>query len=116
MNVKLADVFSDHMVLQSDRPAPIWGWASPGEEVTATFSGQIKTVKADIHGNWQVTLDPMPASHESRNLVVQSSIGNHKSAITNVLVGEVWICSGQSGSQTTPNRKSKTRVIRSSGF
>jgi sialate O-acetylesterase len=96
MNLKLADVFSDNMVLQSGRPVPIWGWAAPGAEVTVAFGGQMKTSKVDTHGSWRVTLDPMPASHESRDLVVQSSIGNQKSAIENVLVGEVWICSGQS--------------------
>lgn len=99
MNLKLADVFSDNMVLQCERPVPIWGWAAPGEEITAAFNGQTKTTKADTHGRWQVTLDPMPASHESCDLILQSAIGNRKSEIKNVLVGEVWICSGQSNMQ-----------------
>ena len=64
--LKLASVFADHAVLQRDASVPIWGWASPGDEVTVEFAGQKKTAKADPSGKWQVKLDPLVASTEPR--------------------------------------------------
>jgi len=72
------------------RLGPNLGWAGPGDEVTVEFAGQKKTAKADSTGKWRVKLDPLAASTEPRTLHV-----NHL-AITDVLVGEVWVCSGQS--------------------
>jgi sialate O-acetylesterase len=96
--VKLPSIFTDHMVLQRDKAVPVWGKAAPGEEVTVEFAGQKKTTKADAGGKWMVKLDPMPASDQPRDLIVssnhQSQIVNHK--CTDVLVGEVWLASGQS--------------------
>ncbi|MCY2990169.1 MAG: sialate O-acetylesterase, partial [Planctomycetota bacterium] len=94
--LKLAALFGDHMVLQRDRPVPVWGWAKPGEEVTVEFAGQKKTAKAAADGKWTVRLDPLKASAEPRELVVQSQIHHLKSRTTDVLVGDVWLCSGQS--------------------
>ena len=96
--VKLASPFTSHMVLQREKPVPVWGTAESGEQVTVEFAGQTKSVTADADGKWLVKLDPMPASAESRELVVA---GNHQSQIENlkcedVLVGEVWLASGQS--------------------
>ena len=98
-DLKLASPFGDHMVLQQGRPVPVWGTAAPGEKVTVEFAGQIKTATAGAAGRWRVDLDPLPASAESRDLLVSS--GNLKSEISNlkfadVLVGEVWLCGGQS--------------------
>ena len=92
-------LFADRMVLQRDVPAPVWGWADPGEKVTVEFAGQSKTATAEPSGRWLVKLDPMPASAEPRTLTV--SAANPKSEILNpkfkdVLVGDVWLCSGQS--------------------
>ncbi len=98
-DLELASPFSDHMVLQRDMPVPVWGWSAPGDTVTVTFAGQSRTATADKTGRWQVTLDPLKASAASRTLAVQSAIGNRKLAIADVLVGEVWICSGQSNMQ-----------------
>lgn len=94
--VRLASVFTDHTVLQRDRPAPVWGWADPGEEVTVEFAGQRKSVKADPNGRWLVRLDPMPASAKGRKLVVRSANGRRLFKVTDVVVGDVWLCSGQS--------------------
>jgi sialate O-acetylesterase len=94
--LKLAAVFSDHMVLQRDKPVPVWGWANPREQVTVTFGGQTKTVTADANGKWRVSLDSMRAAAAGGELVVRSSIANRHSKITDVVVGEVWLCSGQS--------------------
>lgn len=95
-DVTLPDLFSDHMVLQAEAEVPVWGQADPGTEVTVEFAGQKKETVADASGKWQVYLDPMPASATPCKLVVRSSIGNQPSEIDNVLVGEVWLCSGQS--------------------
>ena len=97
--LRLADIFTDGMVLQRDKPVAIWGEAEPGEEVTVAFAGQEKNTKADASGSWSLRLDPMPASAESRTLTVYTSIGSHQSTIGNILVGEVWIAGGQSNMQ-----------------
>ena len=95
-DVKLPAVIGDNMVLQRDIALPLWGWATPGDTITVTFAGQTKTATAGQDGKWQVTLDPLKASGKARTLTVQSKIDNRKSTIANVLVGEVWVCSGQS--------------------
>ena len=106
----MPSVFSDGMVLQHGKPVPVWGKADPGAEVTVEFAGQKKSAVATDSGKWQVHLDPMPASSEPRKMTIISSIrhevrpsqsdgseaANHKSAIGNVLIGEVWILAGQS--------------------
>jgi sialate O-acetylesterase len=89
----LPKLFSDNMVLQRDRPVPVWGWAPSGEKVTVEFAGQTKTATADTEGKWTVTLDPLKASKEPADLTVT---GSRTLTIQNVLVGEVWLCSGQS--------------------
>ncbi len=92
----LGSLFTDHAVLQRDIPVPIWGKADPGSEVTVEFAGQRKSATADTDGKWIVRLESLPASAEPRELIVVSKIGNQKSKIANVVVGEVWVCSGQS--------------------
>lgn len=94
--VKLPAVFSDHMVLQRDLPVPIWGTAAPGEKITIKFAGQEKSAVADAAGNWRLKLDPLKASAEPRALVVSSSINHQPLTISSVLVGDVWVGSGQS--------------------
>ena len=86
----MPSIFSDHMVLQRDKPVPIWGQATPGEEVTVEFATQKKTTRADATGRWTVTLESMPANAEPQILKAGSV------TIQDVLVGEVWLASGQS--------------------
>lgn len=88
--VKLPSVFTDHMVLQREKAAPVWGKAEPGEEVVVEFAGQKKSTKAGADGRWMVKLDPMPANAEPQVL----KAGNV--SVQDVLVGEVWLASGQS--------------------
>jgi sialate O-acetylesterase len=88
--IKLPAFIADHMVLQRDAAVPLWGWATPGEEVTVSFAGQSKAAKADEKGKWLVKLDPLAASAESREMKIGSRV------IKDVLVGEVWLASGQS--------------------
>lgn len=91
-DVRLPSIFSDHMVLQQNKPIPIWGWADPGEEVTVAIEGKRRAAVAGEDGKWKVMLDSRPAGGPYQ-LVVRA-----KNSITvdDVLVGEVWICSGQS--------------------
>lgn len=109
-------IFSDHMVLQRERPVAIWGTASADEQVTVEFAGQSKIAKASAAGQWRVDLDPMPASKEPRLLTIR---GNNTLHFVDVLVGEVWFCSGQSnmekqlgprkGQKPTDNYEEATR-------
>ena len=94
-DVKLSNLFGDHMVLQRDQKDKIWGTAAPGEEVTVRIAGQAKSTKADDDGKWSVTLDPMPAGGPHA-LTIE---GDNTITLDDVLVGEVWICSGQSNMQ-----------------
>jgi sialate O-acetylesterase len=91
--LSVSSVIADHMVLQQGRPASIWGSDAPGTKVTVEFAGQSRSAVAGPGGAWLVRLDPMPASAASRVLVVT---GSSKKQFQDVLVGEVWICSGQS--------------------
>ena len=115
--VKLAGVFGDGMVLQRGMKVPIWGWADGGAKVTVTFAGQSKTAAADNAGKWMVTLDPLTASAKGRSLTVQTllekrsgpkitpatpmSVTIGKLVVADVLVGDVWLCSGQSNMAMT---------------
>ena len=94
--LRIAGVFTDHAVLQRDRPVQIWGWADPNEKVTVNFAAQSKSATADASGRWMVKLDPMPASAEGRDLIVQSGLKGRQSKISDIVVGDVWLCSGQS--------------------
>ena len=97
--LRLPAIFSDHMVLQRNAEAPVWGWADPGDSVTVAILNQKKTVKAGPDGKWMVKLDKLAAGgpHE---LIVS---GKTSMSFKNVLVGEVWICSGQSNMEWSLN-------------
>ncbi|TDX09218.1 sialate O-acetylesterase [Flavobacterium sp. S87F.05.LMB.W.Kidney.N] len=91
-NVRMPLIFSDGMVLQRDKQIPIWGFADPNESVEIHFNKQIKKTQADKNGKWTVNLSPEKAGGPFELII----IGKNKITIKNVLVGEVWICSGQS--------------------
>jgi sialate O-acetylesterase len=91
-DVSLHGIFTDHAVLQAGRPVPIWGRAADGEKVTVEFAGQSVSTEAR-DGRWSVRLRPLQASAEGRTLRVQ---GRTTVVLTDVVVGEVWVCSGQS--------------------
>jgi len=98
-DVRMPAIFGSQMVLQRGMPVPVWGWADAGEEVTVTFQEQKKTTKADAEGKWSVKLDslnpglPVP-------LVVK---GKNQLTYDDVLVGDVWVCSGQSNMEWSIN-------------
>ena len=91
--LKLPAIISDHMVLQQKQSDPIWGWDTPGTKVTVTFADQTQTAEAGADGKWTVKLSPMPANDKPQVLKVT---GSETKEVQDVLVGEVWICSGQS--------------------
>ena len=101
--LRLPAVFSDHMVLQRDKAVAVWGWADAAEEVTIEFAGQKKAAKADASGQWSLRLDPLTASAESRRLTATGKDGR-KAEVSDVLVGDVWLGSGQSNMAMTVNR------------
>ena len=94
--VKLASPFTSHMVLQREKPVPVWGTAESGEAVTVEFAGQKISATAGADGKWRVDLKPMEASAESRTFTVTGSKTAQPIALDDVLVGEVWLASGQS--------------------
>ncbi len=92
----LHPLFSDHALLQRDRPAIIRGWAKPGTQVTVRFAGQTKQSSAGADGTWSCTLDPLAASSEGRKLEVETDQPGVAAVVNDVLVGDIWLCSGQS--------------------
>lgn len=92
----LHPLFGDHVVLQRDTAVPVWGWTQPGAKVTVTFAGQTRTAVAGADGKWLVKLKSMRASAEPRTLTVTSTADQATETIHDVLVGDVWLCSGQS--------------------
>lgn len=92
--LELASPFSDHMVLQRDKPVRVWGQANAGAQVTVEFANQRVTVTADPQERWLAELAPLPANSTGRPLLVRS--GDQTRTIEDVLVGEVWLLGGQS--------------------
>lgn len=122
-DVKMPPVFSDNMVLQRDIPLNVWGWADKGEKVTVSFAGQEKTAIAVDDGNpssskdsavarWIVKLDPLKVSSTSQTMTVSySQISKSPNIqIKNVLVGDVWVCSGQSNMQMTVGNSANAKL------
>lgn len=105
-DVKLPAVIDSHMVLQRERPLPIWGWADPGEEVTVTLAAQKASAKADEKGRWKVTLQPMKADGKPHTMII---VGKNKIALDDILIGEVWLGSGQSNMEWSINQSQKSK-------
>jgi len=97
--IRLASVFTDHMVLQRCRCVPVWGRAEPGDKVTVRFAGQAATAVTDKDGRWNVELGFMAPNATPATLTAALSDGTQTAAIADVLVGDVWLCSGQSNMQ-----------------
>ena len=97
---RLPGFFTDNMVLQREMAVPVWGWANPGELVTVAFGGQTTSTTTDADGKWTLKLAAMSASAAGHELRV-SSPGSKPVSLKNVVVGEVWLCSGQSNMEWT---------------
>jgi sialate O-acetylesterase len=96
--VKVAGIFADNMVLQRDEPVKIWGWADKNENIEISFNGQIVKTKAKKAGTWEITLSPMtfggPYAMEIKGKT-------NRIRLDNLLIGDVWLCSGQSNMEWT---------------
>lgn len=97
-DIRLPALFSDGLVFQQGKPLSVWGWAAPDEDVSVQFAGQTRAARADLDGKWRVILDPMPANATPQEMKVT---GKNSLTLKNLLIGEVWICSGQSNMQWT---------------
>lgn len=111
--IELPKVISDNMVLQRDQAVVIWGKAKPNETVTVKFKKQSKKTKADTQGKWQLSLDPLTAS----DIPSLMEINGEQESITlkNILVGDVWICSGQSNMEYPLDRSLKKYAAAAKG-
>ncbi|QDT13260.1 sialate O-acetylesterase [Planctomycetes bacterium K23_9] len=96
--VRLPGFFGDSMVLQQQKELPIWGWADSGEKVTVSLGDETGTTTADDQGKWRVVLAARNASHQP---VVLSVRGTNTIELKDILIGEVWLCSGQSNMEWT---------------
>jgi sialate O-acetylesterase len=97
-DVRLPAIFSDNLVLQQGKPVTVWGFAAADEDVTVRFAGQTQVTRADLDGKWRISLDPMTANAQPQELSVS---GKNTVTLKNLLIGEVWVCSGQSNMQWT---------------
>ncbi len=91
--LRLPRIFSDHQVLQREQPIPVWGWAKPNQKVTVALQTKVAVTKADAQGHWSVSLPAMEAGGPYSLMVVSNK---DKIELKDVLIGEVWLCSGQS--------------------
>jgi sialate O-acetylesterase len=99
-SLRVAGVFGDNMVLQREKPIPVWGWADSGQAIKVTLEGKSTEAKADKNGKWLVELEPMSAGGPYELTVA----GKKEISFANVMVGEVWLCSGQSNMAMTVQR------------
>ena len=91
--ITLPKIIGHNMVLQQKKKVAIWGKAEASEKISVTFDGQNRKTVADQSGNWMVQLHPMKASFEPKEMIIK---GSNTIVLKNILVGEVWLCSGQS--------------------
>ncbi len=111
--VKPATIFGDHMVLQRNKPIRIWGDASAGENITVSLAGQSAKVKAGKAGTWQLALPPM--THGGPYTLTIK--GKNEIVFTDVLIGEVWLCSGQSNMEwIVKNTDNASKEIANANF
>jgi sialate O-acetylesterase len=97
--IKLPKVLGSNMVLQRNQPVPVWGWIYPGKAVMVSFNGQVKGAVADGAGYFKVVLSPLKANASPQVMTISSDTSIVK--LKNILVGEVWLCSGQSNMEYT---------------
>ncbi len=92
-NIELPSVFGHHMVLQRNLPIKVWGNAQHNEKVTVEFAGQTATAIANIHGEWSLSLPAQKANAKPQTMTLT---GNNTIILNDILIGDVWVCSGQS--------------------
>lgn len=108
--LELGPPFRDHAILQREMKLPVWGWSKPKTSVTVTFAGQSKQAEAGPDGKWTVELKPLKASFDPTELVI-SEKGGDTITLKDILVGEVWLASGQSNMQWVASKCDTGRVL-----
>lgn len=108
--VTLPKIIGHNMVLQRNKPVAIWGWASSGEHITVKFGNQLKETTTDTSKQWMIKLDPLQASDRPSEMVIA---GTNTIVLENILVGEVWLCSGQSNMEYSMRKNSKSSLQQS---
>jgi sialate O-acetylesterase len=106
--VELPRMFSDHGVLQQGAVVPVWGWGSPGETISVEFGGQKVVQKAGEDGEWRIELKDLTANSTGRNMMVTGDASGAVE-VKNLLVGEVWMASGQSNMQWTLSQTERAK-------
>lgn len=109
-SIELGAPFTDHAVLPRGLPVPVWGWSKPGTAVTVEFAGQKQSATAAENGKWTLNLAPLEASAEGRPMTI-SETGGGTRTLNNLLVGEVWMASGQSNMQWIASKSSVQNLI-----
>jgi sialate O-acetylesterase len=105
--LKVARLFSDHVVLQRQKPIPVWGWAKPKDKITVTLAGQTQTAVTDASGKWQVKFNPLEAGGP---FTMSLSDKTNTLTINDILIGEVWLCSGQSNMEWSVKQADNFKV------
>ncbi|MDB6139210.1 MAG: hypothetical protein JWO94_2282 [Verrucomicrobiaceae bacterium] len=100
-DIKLPAIISDHMVVQAEAAVPIWGWGAPGEQVSLSLAGQTQSAKTGNDGRWQASFNLLKANGQPQTLTVT---GSNSLTVNDVLIGEVWLASGQSNMAFTVQR------------
>ncbi len=106
--LKLSNIFGDCMVIQRDNPINVWGWAEPEEIVTVEFAGNTASTKVNGDGTWSLTLPSLPAGGPYKMLVQDKNTRTEETSnaivIRDILIGDVWLCGGQSNMEWSVNR------------
>ncbi|MEO9570310.1 MAG: sialate O-acetylesterase [Polaribacter sp.] len=100
---QVGSLFKNHMILQRDMPIPVWGKAPPGTTITVKFANLKKQAITDANGKWILKLNPLPASFKPQKMIISSSLDKKNIEISDILIGDIWICSGQSNMQFSVN-------------
>ena len=109
--IELGAPFADNAILQRQMKVPVWGWSKSGSLITVEFAGQKKSATAGDDGKWMLRLDPLPANASPASMLISDSAGA-KVRLENILVGEVWLASGQSNMQWIARKSSCSLIIK----
>jgi len=110
-DVRLPKFMGDHMVLQRDMPIPVWGWGSPGEKVTVKLGDETASATANDKGEWKVTL----GKRDAGGPLTLTVTGTNTVTLSDILIGEVWLCSGQSNMEWSVRQSSNAEKELASG-
>jgi sialate O-acetylesterase len=109
--LQLSSIFQHHMILQRDQPISVWGKAQAGSEIKVIFAAQKATTTTNEHGHWTLQLPALKASFSPQSMTVSTST-NQKITLDDILIGEVWICAGQSNMQLTVNKVKEIEALK----